>query len=306
MKRKIEFTVIFLITLLPFTLPGQEPFKAEMTNVKQGTKENYQVQSNGDKYRYDFEIGGEKGIVIVNPANGKTSILFPSEKFVHFTKTSSMISRSNDPVQAVMTLKDRYTEKSLGQEKVAGFECDKTELYSDDQIIFTVWFSEKLNFPLKIQSHIGKDTYMELYGVEVQNIPPVVFEIPEGYTEVDNKMRPIIPEPPAPETWNTIEVDLPFNKEYARGDLVRFKVPETQNYIFILTNSTAGPAKIIRKTFRDGRELPNNEQGPLKYRTKRLFANESSKDTYSWKAGDTKILEIHEGKLSIEIKAEDQ
>lgn len=306
MKRKIEFTVIFLITLLPFTLPGQEPFKAEMTNVKQGAKEIYLVQSNGDKYRYDFEIGGNKGIVIVDPANGKTAILFPSEKFVHFTETSSMISRSNDPVQAVMTLKDRYTEKSLGQENVAGFDCDKTELYSDDKKIFTVWFSEKLNFPLKIQSHIGKDTYMELYDIEVQNIPPAVFEIPEGYTEVDRRMRPIIPEPPAPETWNTTEVDLPFNKEYSRGDLIRFKVPETQNYIFILTNSTADPAKIIRRTFRDEKELPNNEQGPLKYRTKRLFANESSKDTYSWKAGDTKILEIHEGKLSIEIKAEDQ
>lgn len=306
MKREIECTVIFLISLLPLKLPGQESFKAEMTNVKQGAKEIYRVQSNGNKYRYDFEIGGDKGIVIVDPVNGKTAILFPSEKFVHYTETSSMISRSNDPVQAVMTLKDRYTEKSLGQENVAGFDCDKTELYSDDQKIFTVWFSEKLNFPLKIQSHIGKDTYMELNNVEVQNIPPTVFEIPEGYTEVDSRMRPIIPEPPAPETWNRIEVDLPFNKEYARGDLIRFKVPETQNYTFILTNNSADPTKIIRMSFRDGKELSNNEQGPLTYRTKRLFANESSKDTYSWKAGDIKILEVHEGKLNIKIQAEDR
>lgn len=306
MKRKIEFTVIFLITSLPFTLPGQEPFKAEMVNVKQGTKEIYQVQSNGEKYRYDFEMGGEKGIVIVDPTQGKTAILFPSEKFVHFAETSSMVSRSNDPVQAVMTLKDRYIEKSLGQEKVAGYDCAKTELYATDKKVFTVWFSEKLNFPLKIQSHIGKDTYMELYDVEVQNISPAVFKIPGSYTEVDDRMRPIIPEPPAPETWNTIEVDLPFNKEYSRGDLIRFKVPETKNYVFSLTNNTVDPAKIIRKTFRDGKELPNNEQGPLKYRTKRLFANESSKDTYSWKNGDTKILEVHEGILIIEIKAENK
>jgi hypothetical protein len=304
MKRKIECTVIFLISLLPFTLPGQEAFKAEMTNVKQGAKEIYQVQSNGDKYRYDFEMGGDKGIVIVDPANGKTAILFPSEKFVHFTETSSMISRSNDPVQAVITLKDRYTEKKLGQENVAGFDYDKTELYATDKKVFTVWFSEKLNFPLKIQSHIAKDTYMELSNITLQKITPSVFEIPEGYTEVDSRMRPIIPEPPAPETWNTIEIDLPFNKEYTRGDLIRFQVPESKNYVINLTNNTAGPAKIIRKTFRDGKELANNEQGPLKYRTKRLFANESSKDTYSWKAGDTKILEVHEGKLTIEIQPE--
>lgn len=306
MNSKIQFTIIFLTAILPITLLGQESFKAEMTNVKQGTKQIYQVQSNGEKYRYDFEERGEKGTVIVDPAKGKTSILFPSKKYVHNTETASMISRSNDPVQAVMTLKDRYTEKKLGQEKVAGYDCTKTELYAGDKKVFTVWFSDKLNFPLKIQNHIEKDTYMELSDVVLQETDPSAFQIPEDYTEVDNRMRPVIPEPPAPEQWNTIEADIPLNKEYSRGDLIRFKVPETQNYILALTNSTANPAKIIRKTFRDGKELPNNEQGPLKYRTKRLFANESSKDTYSWKAGDTKILEVHEGTLSIEIKAENR
>ena len=305
MNSKLQFTIILLIALLSLTTTGQESFKAEMTNVKQGTKEIYQVQSNTDKYRYDFEQGGEKGIVIVDPAKGKTSILFPSEKFVHFTETSSVISRSNDPVQAVMTLKDRYTEKKLGQEKVDGITCEKTELYAADQKIFTVWFSEKLNFPLKIQNHIGKDTYMELAGIELQKIPPSVFVIPEDYTEVDDRMRPIIPEPPAPEQWKTIEADLPLNKEYARGDLIRFKVPETKNYVFSLTNNAADPAKIIRKTFRDGKEIPDNEQGPLKYRTRRLFGNETFRNIYSWKAGDTKILEVHEGKLNIEIVSED-
>ena len=304
MNSKIQFTIIFLIALLPMTLQGQESFTAEMTNVKQGTKEIYLVQSDGEKYRYDFEMGGDKGIVIVSPKQGKTAILFPSKQFVHYTETSSIISRANDPVQAVMTLKDRYNEKQLGQEKVAGFDCDKTELYAADKKVFTIWFSDKLNFPLKIQNHIAKDTYMKLSGIKIQKIPISVFDIPGDYTEVDNRMRPVIPEPPAPKQWNTIEVDLPINNKYARGDLIRFKVPESKNYFISLTNNTPDPAKIIRKTFRDGKELPDNEQGPLKYRTKRLFANESSKDTYSWKAGDTRILEVHEGKLNIEIKAE--
>jgi len=306
MKRLINCLAIFLFTMLPLFIYGQSSFEAEMTNAKRGKKQVYKVKSGGEKYRYNFEENGEKGIVIVDQEKGKTAILFPSKKFVHYTETSSMISRSNDPVQAVMTLKDRYTEKSLGQEKVTGFDCDKTELYTADKKIFTVWFSEKLNFPLKIQNHIAKDTYMELSNIELQKIDPSIFDIPEGYTEVDSRMRPMIPEPPSPETWNTIEVDLPLNRACKRGDLIRFKVPETQNYVFILTNSTADPAKIIRKTIRDGKELPNNEQGPLKYRTKRLFAKESSKDTYSWKAGDTKVLEIKEGELGLEIKEENR
>ncbi len=60
MNSKIQFIIIPLIALLPMKLYGQESFKAEMTNVKQGTKEIYQVQSNGDKYRYDFEDGRRK------------------------------------------------------------------------------------------------------------------------------------------------------------------------------------------------------------------------------------------------------
>ncbi len=306
MNSKIQFTIIFLIALLPMILQGQESFTAEMTNVKQGTKEIYQVQSNGEKYRYDFEENGEKGIVIVDPEEGKTAILFPSKQMVHFTETSSIISRSNDPVQSVMTLKDRYYEKQLGQEKVAGFDCDKTELYAADKKVFTVWFSEKLNFPLKIQNHIAKDTYMELSNITLQKITPPVFVVPKDYTEVDNRMRPVIPEPPAPEKWNTIEADLPLNTKYSRGDRVKFKVPETKNYVINLTNNSAVPAKIIRYTFRDGKELSNNEQGPLKYRTRRLFGNETFRNIYRWKAGDTKILEVHEGKLNVEIALENE
>lgn len=306
MKRMIQFTVIFLIGILPFKLSGQESFKAKMTNAKQGTKEIYRIQSDGDKYRCEFEEGVEKGVVIVEPSKGKTAILFPSKKLVHFTETSSPISRTNDPVQAVMTLKDRYTEKKMGEETLAGFTCEKTELFAADQKIFTVWFSQKLNFPLRIQNHIAHDTYMELSNIELQKVTPSVFEIPEGYTEVDSRMRPTIPEPPAPETWHTVEIELPLNKEYSRGDLIRFKVPETQNYILSLTNNSTNPAKIIRKTFRDSKELSDNEQGPIKYRTKRLFENEKFKNTYAWKAGDTKILEVHEGKLNIEIQGENR
>ncbi len=170
-----------------------------------------------------------------------------------------------------MTLKDRYNEKKLGQEKVAGFDCDKTELYAADKKVFTVWFSDKLNFPLKIQNHIAKDTYMKLSGIEIQKIPISVFDIPGDYTEVDNRMRPVIPEPPAPEQWNTIEADLPLNKEYTRGDLIRFKVPETKNYVLSLTNNSTDPAKIIRKTFRDGKELPRQRTRAFKIPDPKTF-----------------------------------
>ncbi len=306
MKNNVAVSLLALLLVVPAISKAQDSFSAEMANVQRGNKKVYQVQSNGSMYRYDFEESGMKGTVIVNPEKKITAILIPDKKFVHYTETSSSTSRSNDPVQSLMTLRDRYTEKNLGKEIIAGYNCDKSELSADDQKIFTLWFSDDLNFPLRIENHMGSDIYMELSGIKEQKIDPSVFEVPKDYTEVDDRMRPIIPEPPAPDSWTTIQSDLPLSGEYNRGDLIKFSVPESRNYNITLTNLTADPTKVIRKSFREGRELPDNEQGPLKYRTDRLFNSESFKNTYIWEAGDVKIIEVHEGKIRIEVTAENR
>lgn len=306
MKCIIRNINIILIVMLPLAAQGQIHFSAEMSNVRRGNKIVYMVQSNGSLYRYDFEEGGMKGCVIVNPAKQLTAILMIDKKFVHYTETSSTTSRSNDPVQALMTIRDRYTEKNSEKVQIEGYNCDKSELYADDQKIFTLWFSDELNFPLRIENHMGSDTYIELSGIKKMKIDPSVFEVPEDYTEVDERMRPIIPEPPPPESWNSIELNIPIKADYKRGDHISFNIPESTNYKVILKNNTDNPSKVIRISMRDGKELANDEQGPLSYRTKRLHGRESSTNTYSWTAGDKKIFKVYEGVMYIEIVPEER
>jgi hypothetical protein len=306
MKSTIRNTVIFLMTLLPVVIQGQTPFKAEMHNVKSGNKTIYQLQSDGTKYRYDFEEDGMKGIVIVDPVKGKTAILMPDKKFVHYTELTSGLSMANDPFQSFLNMRKRFTEKIIGPEKIYGYESEKSELYAGDQKLFTAWYSGKLNFLLKMINNSEPDTYMELSDIKPQKIDPAVFKVPEDYTVVDQRMRPVIPEPPPPDSWNTVKTTLPVKGEFKRGDLITFKVPENKNYKIILKNETGDPSKIIRISMRDGKELPDNEQGPLRYRTNRLFGGESSTNTYSWKAGDDKIIQVHEGKIHIEVVPEER
>ncbi|MEE4215369.1 MAG: hypothetical protein V2I34_09880 [Bacteroidales bacterium] len=303
-KFAIFLTAIFsLITLLSYS---QSPFSAEMINVQRGTERLYKLQSNGLKYRYDFNESGMEGTVIVDPGAGKTAILLPEEKFVHYTEIHSSTSLMNDPYQAFIYSKSRYDEKKAGEEKVSGFNCNKTELYASDQLVYTAWYSEDLGFLLKLVNEMADNTYMELRDISKEDINDEVFTVPEAYIEVDRKMRPIIPEPPAPETWNKIEVAIPLKGEYKRGDLLSFKIPESINYKIILNNNTDNPAKIIRMGMRDGKELPDNEQGPLSYRTKRLYGGESYSNIYSWKAGDEKLIQVHEGVINIEILPENR
>ncbi|UCH14217.1 MAG: hypothetical protein JSV22_14100, partial [Bacteroidales bacterium] len=60
------------------------------------------------------------------------------------------------------------------------------------------------------------------------------------------------------------------------------------------------PAKIVRHLIRNGQELPDDEQGPLEYRSTRLFTGDKKTYTFDWKEGDEVILKIHEGSMNIE------
>ena len=133
----------------------------------------------------------------------------------------------------------------------------------------------------------------------------MIFTVPEDYIVVDEQMRPVIPEPPAPESWNDKTLDVPFNEELTRGDRARFSISYDKYSKLILSNKTESPAKVIWNVYRNGQKLPDNEQGPVKYRTKRLYKGENRNLTYNWKPGDEIEMECYEGKLQVEVKPED-
>lgn len=305
MKIVIATFLFLMLGFGPLRIPVHAQFTADMVDVRQGREKHYFVQSDGTKYRYDFEERGFKGIVIVDPPAERTAILFPEEKKVHFTGLMSSVSLMNDPFQSFRNMQKNYTEKRVGTDKLSGFEAEKLELYANDQKIFTAWYSDKLGFLLKMINHMAENTYMELSNIQQRDVDTTLFDIPEDYVEVDKRMRPVIPEPPPPESWETIETTIPVKGDFSRGNRITFRVPESSNYKIILKNQTSEPAKIIRIAMRDGKELSPNEQGPLSYRTQRLFKDESVTKTFSWKAGDDKIIEVHEGKLHIEIVPEE-
>jgi hypothetical protein len=100
-------------------------FSAEMINVVQGNQREYKVYSDLDRYRYEFEESGKKGIVIVHPEQNKTYVLMPDEQYVHITSCDGMMSRMNDPWQSYLWFKKYGTEKDLGNDEINGYQCDK-------------------------------------------------------------------------------------------------------------------------------------------------------------------------------------
>jgi hypothetical protein len=257
-KTRTLLMAFVLLVFTPACLYGQSPFSARMLNTVNGRETVYHIRSDGEQYRYDFEESGMKGAVIVDPVKGETAILMPDKKFVHFTSVTSSTSLMNDPVQAFLFTKENYQVKPAGTETVSGYKCTRTELYDSDRKIFTGWYSEDLGFFLMIVNNISENTFMEIRDIAPGEVDEDLFIIPGDYTEVDDRMRPVIPEPPPPDSWNTINTSLPVKGEFKRGDRIVFTINETGNYKLNLVNQTDNPAKIVRTGMRDGKELPDN------------------------------------------------
>ncbi len=221
--------VILVLFVNLLILPLSAQFSADLANVQPGDKRIYKVHSNGTKYRYDFEEDGMKGAVIVDPAANQTAILYPDKKYVRYVETSSPFSGMMDPNQGFKQMQQRFTPKDAGSETMLGYKVKKLEIYAGEDKIVTGWYSEDLGFLVKMIKHGRENDYMELTNIKKGKIDDSLFKIPEDYIEVDDQMRIKIPEPPPPESWNSIELNLPIKGDYKRGDNISFSIPENKS-----------------------------------------------------------------------------
>lgn len=197
-NRKFQkYMLVMLLLLIPFTGIGQ--WQAKMYNSISGSEKIYRVYSNLDQYCYSFTEDEIRGVVIVSPGINQTAILNTDEKMVHYTSCDGMMSSMNDPVQAYNNYKKNGEEKVIGAETLDGYNCIKKELYQGDQKLFTQWFSEKLNFPVRIEGHFSENAYMQLENIQKWDVNPSVFIVPADYIEVDEELEPVTQEPPPPD-----------------------------------------------------------------------------------------------------------
>lgn len=182
---------VIILSLLVFPLTCSAQWQADMVNSMQGSIQNYKVHSDGSKYRYDYSPGDMNGVVIVDPETNVTAIILVDDQMVHYTPSDGMMSRMNDPAQAYQSFLQHGKEEIQGSEEINGFKCIKKVVMQDGNPLVTQWYSEKLNFPVKMVVHSDKGTYMELNNIQKWESDPDVFVVPEGFIEVDEQMQPV-------------------------------------------------------------------------------------------------------------------
>ena len=304
MKRYYLIGFMLISSIFPKGMLAQISFTAEVNEWQQGKHKTYKLYSNGQQYRYDIDDQNMKGAVIVNPELDRTSILIIDSAFVHHTDLFSMQSLSNDPYQAMQYAKSRYEEHNLGKDNIMGFDVDVLEYESRGQKVYKVWYAPKLNFFVKMENLLSKDTRVVLKNIKTGKVDESLFIVPNHYTEVDERMRVKIPEPPPPTEWEQLTMELPVSMELKRGQSLHFTVNYSEYTRFDLQNTTNDPTKVVWYIYRNGQLLGNEEQGPVSYRSKRLMKGEQKKLTYSWKKEDQIKIECHEGVVQVGIMPE--
>ena len=184
-----KLTFLFAVSLLAIPISAQ--FKAKMVFSSMGQDRVFTVYSSELGYRYEFNENGQEGAIIVKKGSDDVIILMPQQKMAMKSSASDPMSMGNDPLAAFdYYRKEGNLMKDEGEEMVNGVKCRKSSLWNKDnptQKMFTLWLSDKYNFPMKMVNHIdgSGDSTMELQDIEPWTPDTKSFEIPEGYQVMD-------------------------------------------------------------------------------------------------------------------------
>ena len=183
--------IILLILVSLFILPLSAQFKAKMVFNSMGKERAFTVYSADDGYRYEFNEDGQEGVVIVKTDSPDVIILMPQQKMAMKSPAESPMSMGSDPIKSYEYYQKDGTLKEIGKETINGIECTKSELWNitgDEfgkvtQKMFTIWNSDKYEFPIKMINHIdgSEGSGMELRDIEPWTPDAHSFSIPEGF-----------------------------------------------------------------------------------------------------------------------------
>ena len=191
MKKQHLMIALLFSFALSFSAYGQ--FRAKMIYTLSDNTKEFEVFSDHNRYRYEFNEDGQEGVVIVLKESGEVFILMPQQKIAMKTAPSDIMSMANDPIAAYdYHVQQGGTKKVIGNETVNGILCEKSELYNQsNQLLYTIWYSDQYDFPLKMISHIdvAGNTSMELKDIQPWTPDEASFTIPAGYQVMDQKSR---------------------------------------------------------------------------------------------------------------------
>jgi hypothetical protein len=159
-------------------------FSADLVRSSGGDEDISKVYIKGKLRREEIMDDGELSAVnISRPDKSVTWNLMPEDEMY---MEIPLDAKTADAMGEMESLKSRAKVKVLGKETVSGYECEKRSYEGSDkrQGSVIVWYSSKLDYPVKIHTtpFRGEEGMtLEYKNIKPGKIPDSKFEIPSGY-----------------------------------------------------------------------------------------------------------------------------
>lgn len=196
MKKTALILLMSFIVIMPIkTMMAQ--FSADMIIHNNEDERTFRIFCDENRYRYEFDQDGQEGILIALNDTEEFYLLLPSQKTAFKSDGSSQMTMSTDPVRQYEYYTGDAEEVIAGRENVNGYPCLKKELRkikkdefgTSNQLMYTIWYSEELKFPVKMKNHIdGTGNSFELKNIEDWTPQKSSFQVPEEYRIIDQSM----------------------------------------------------------------------------------------------------------------------
>ena len=173
--------VMALVLCWPGITPAAE-LSADLIRSSGADEETSKVFIKGKLRREEIMEDGELSVVnITRIDKGMSWNLMPEDKMYMEIPLDSMNAGAMEDIEG---LESRAKMKVLGKETVNDYACEKRHYDDQAQGLVIVWYSSKLDYPVKIQMKAfggEEEMTLEYRNIKTGKIADSMFEIPKGY-----------------------------------------------------------------------------------------------------------------------------
>lgn len=207
--------------------PGQ--FTADITIGDVGRVTEGKLFVRDGKYRMEFNDGGTELFIVVDEAANLSRSFSPEHKTFIERPANDRQSMMTDQIQGLRMLQRIGEVSDEGTEEIAGYECERSLIRLQGQLVVTQYIANELDFPVKVVNHISEEVFFELSNIRRQAVNDSLFGIPSGYTPKSTAGQGPVEIP----NWilgieSAEPMSPPFEITVATGEL--FRVPVEPGY----------------------------------------------------------------------------
>ena len=183
MRRKyLVFAISLFVALASAGCALAAQFQADMMMDGLGQKVTGRVYVKGELMRQEMDTSMGKSVTITDGGKDMMYVLMPEQKMYMEVSNEQLVLAETETIEE--KFKDEADVHKVGTETIEGYKCDKYEVkYKDPAMGESVmWFSQKLNYPLKGITKTSEGTLTFTYtNIKEGSVDPGLFIIPPGY-----------------------------------------------------------------------------------------------------------------------------